>query len=283
MSWVHVARKDFADALRSKLLWVLSALMILVVAGISAIPQLLYIPGQGPAPGFDDGMSFMFTWMTMMVSIIGLVVGYRAIVGERESGSIRFLLGLPNSRRDVVVGKVLGRATVVAVPTVIGFLVGAVVILALYDGFAVTDYIGLLVFALVIGLVYVSVAVAVSASVNTRAKAVGGVLGIYLIFDLLWWTVPMAIYWLLERELPGSTDLPAWYVLVERLGIWEPLGILSGTLVDIAGVETVSTADRLAGDVPFFLETWFAWVIVIAWVAIPLGIGYYRFNRAVMS
>ncbi len=55
------------------------------------------------------------------------------------------------------------------------------------------------------------------------------------------------------------------------------------SLVDIAGVETVSTADRIDGDVPFYLETWFAWVFVAAWIIVPLGIGYYRFNRAVLS
>lgn len=283
MSWVHVARKDFEDALRSKLIWVLSALMILVVAGVSAIPHLLHTPGEGPPPGFDDALSFAFTWMTLMISIIGLVVGYQAIVKERESGTIRFLLGLPNSRRDVVVGKVLGRTAVVAVPTVVGFLVGAVVIVALYDGFVVTDYVGLLVFSLVMGLVYVSVAVGVSGAVSTHVKAVAGTLGIYVLCDWLWWTVPMAVYWLVERELPGSTDLPTWYVLVERVGLWEPLATISGTLVDIAGVETVSTADRVAGEVPFYLETWFAWVFVVAWIVVPLGIGYYRFDRAALS
>lgn len=81
----------------------------------------------------------------------------------------------------------------------------------------------------------------------------------------------MGIYWILERELPGTTDLPVWYLLVERFGVWEPLGAIASALVDIAG------------DVPFFLETWFAWVFVAAWIIVPFGIGYYRFNRAVLS
>lgn len=279
MSWVHIASKDFEDAIRAKVFVALSALMVLSVAGISAIPHLIHVPDQGPAPGFDEALSFMFTWITLMISIIGLVVGYQAIVKERESGSIRFLLGLPNSRFDVVLGKVLGRTGVVAVATVIGFLVGAIVIGVLYDGFVIADYIGLLVFSIIMGLVYVSVAVGVSAAVSTRAKAVAGALGIYIVFDWLWWVVPMSIYWFFERELPGTTDLPTWYVLIERLGVWEPLGVIANTLVDIAGVETVPVTDRLAGDVPFYLETWFAWVFVAAWILVPLGIGYYRFSR----
>jgi ABC-2 type transport system permease protein len=91
------------------------------------------------------------------------------------------------------------------------------------------------------------------------------------------------MYWLLEGELPGTTDLPTWYLFVERLGVWEPLGVISGSLIDIAGVETIAVSDRLAGEVPFYLETWFAWVFVVAWIIIPLGIGYYRFNRTVLS
>ncbi|WP_247000521.1 ABC transporter permease subunit [Halosolutus gelatinilyticus] len=283
MSWAHIARKDFEDAVRSKVFWALSALTVLIVAGISAIPNLIHVPGQGPAPGFDDAMSFMFTWIVLMASIIGLVVGYQSIVKERESGSIRFLLGLPNTRFDVVAGKVVGRTAVVTVSTVIGFLVGAVVIVALYDGFDAADYVGLLALTIITGLVYVSVAVGVSASVSTRSKAVAGVLGIYIVFDWLWTLVPMAIYRLLEGEFPGATGLPTWYVLVERFGIWEPIGAISWTLVDIGGVEPVPTADRLAGDVPFYLETWFAWVFVVAWIVLPLGIGYYRFSRAKLS
>ncbi|MCU4973968.1 ABC transporter permease [Halobacteria archaeon AArc-m2/3/4] len=284
MRWAHVARKDFADASRAKMLWVLTALMIVAVVGISAIPKLLYIPGEGgPAPDFEVAISYLFTTMTVMVSIIGLVVGYQAIVKERETGSIRFLLGLPFTRLDVLLGKAVGRAAVVAVPTVVGFAIGGAVIFVLYDGFVLTTYLGLLAFSILMGLVYVTLAVGVSASVSTRAKAVTGVLGIYVLFDLLWWAVPMAIYWLLERELPGTHDLPTWYVFVERLGVWNPLEVISGTMVDIAGVETISTADRIAGEVPFYLETWFAWVFIAAWIVVPLAIGYYRFKRAVIS
>lgn len=284
MSWVHVARKDFEDASRSMTLWALTALLILLVAGLSAVPYLLATDAQ--APGFEDALAFLFTPIGFLVPIIGLVVGYQAIVGERESGSIRFLLGLPNSRRDVLVGKLLGRTGVVAVATVIGFLVGAVVIAALYDGFAVADYLGLAAFSLVVGLVYVAIAVGVSASVTSRAKAVAGVLGIFVVFDVLWQFVPMSIYWLLEGELPNLFEnVPAWYVFVERLSPGESLSAIALTLVEFAGAGDLdlTAAGRVGGELPFYLENWFAWLIVLAWIAVPLAIGYYRFERAILS
>ena len=285
MSWAHVARKDFSDAARSKLLWALTALLVLLVGGLSAIPHLLH--EDGSAPGFVEAMGFLFQPIGFLVPVIGLIVGYRAIVGERESGSIRFLLGLPNTRRDVVVGKVVGRAAVVAVPTVIGFVVGGVVILALYSGFDIADYLGLLVFSLLMGLVYVSIAVGVSASVASRAKAVAGVLGIFVIFNFLWQFVPMGLYWLVEGNLPDiyGGNLPAWFLFVERLSPGQALTAIALSLVDFVGAEDLdlTAAGRVAGDVPFYLENWFAWVIVAAWIVVPLTIGYARFRRAVIS
>lgn len=284
-NWIAIARKDFADAARAKILWTLTALLILLVAGVSAIPYLLH--SDGPAPEFADAVSFLFTPIGTLVPIIGLIVGYQAIVKERESGSIRFLLGLPFTRLEVLLGKVAGRAGVVALPTVIGFLVGSVVIAALYDGFVVADYLGLLAFSLIMGIVYVAIAVGVSASVNSRAKAVAGVLGIFVVFDFLWSFVPMAIYWFFEREVPLFTGepVPAWYLLVERLSPGQALAVIAYDLIDFVGPEDVdiTTAGRIAGDVPFYLETWAAWVIVLAWIVVPLVIGYYRFKRAIIS
>jgi ABC-2 type transport system permease protein len=283
MSWVHIAKKDFADAGRSMMLWALTGLLILAVAGISAIPYLL--ASDGATPAFEEAVQFLFSPIGLLIPIIGLVVGYQAIVSERESGSIRFLLGLPNTRRDVIVGKVVGRTGVVAIPTVIGFLVGAAVIVALYDGFAVVDYLGLLAFSLVMGLVYVAIAVGISASVSSRAKALVGVLGFFVLFDFLWEFVAMGIYWALEGSLPGFDGLPAWYLFIVRLSPGQSLSAISLTLIDFIGADDIdlTAAGRVAGEVPFYLESWFAWIIVALWIVVPLGIGYVRFKNAVLS
>lgn len=282
MSWIHVASKDFADASRSMMLWALTVLLVLLVAGVSAIPYLL---ADGTTPPFEEALSFLFTPIALLVPIIGLVVGYQAIVSERESGSIRFLLGLPNTRRDVVLGKVIGRAGVVAVPTLIGFLVGAVVIGALYDGFIVADYLGLLVFSLIMGLVYVSVAVGISASVSSRAKALAGVLGFFVLFDFLWEFVTMAIYWVIEGSLPGFDGLPAWYLFILRLSPGQALSAIALTLIEIVGAGDLdlTAAGRVAGEVPFYLENWFAWIIVVLWIIVPVSLGYLRFKNAILS
>lgn len=283
MSWVHIAKKDFADASRSLMLWALTGLLLLLVAGVSSIPYLLAEGGM--TPPFEEAASFLLTPIGLLIPIIGLVVGYQAIVSERESGSIRFLLGLPNTRLDVVAGKVIGRTGVVAIPTIIGFAVGAVVIAVLYEGFLILDYLGLFAFSLIMGLLYVAIAVGVSASVNSRGKALAGVLGIFVVFDFLWEFVPMAIYWVLEGTLPGFDGLPAWYLFILRLSPGQSLNAIALTLIDFVGVGDLdlTAAGRVAGEVPFYLENWFAWIIIALWIIVPLSIGYVRFKNAVLS
>ncbi|MFP9060284.1 ABC transporter permease [Natrialbaceae archaeon A-chndr2] len=282
MTWLHVARKDFQDAGRSRLLWVLTGLLVLLIAGLSAIPYVLASDGR---PAFESGLLFLYSPIGFLIPIVGLIVGYRAIVGERESGTIRFLLGLPNTRRDVMLGKLVGRTAVVAVPTVIGFAVGGVVLALLYEGFAAGAYLGLFAFTVVMGLVYVAIALGISASVDSRAKALAVVATLYVVVDIAWSFVPMSIYWALERSFPGFENLPAWYLFLERLSPGQALSAISLTLVDFVGAEDidVTAAGRVAGEAPFYLENWFAWVIVLGWILVPLGVGYLRFRDATLN
>lgn len=284
MSWNHIARKDFADAGRSLTLWIVTGLLILLVAGMTAIPSLLGVEEEP----FGQALYFLFSAVALVIPIVGLLLGYNAVVGERESGSIRFLLGLPNTRRDVVVGKLLGRTAVVVVASVVAFVVGAGVIAWLYDGFVTSDYLALFAFTVVMGLVYLSIAIGVSASVSSRGRAIAGVLGIFVLFDIAWQSVPMGIYYLLEGSWPalyGEGSLPAWFVLVERLSPGQALSAVAIEIVDVIDAAEIdlTAAGRVAGEVPFYLETWFAGVIVVGWIALPIAVGYARFSRAVLN
>lgn len=282
MTWVHIARKDFADASRSLVLWVLTALLILLVGGLSAVPYLL----DSSAATFEDALGFLFSPIALLLPIMGLIVGYQAIVGERESGSIRFLIGLPNSRRDVMIGKLVGRTGVIAIPTTIGFAIGGLIVFALYDRFVIADFLGLFVFSILMGMVYVAIAVGISGCVTSRAKAIAAVASVYIFVDIIWDFVPMAVYWVTEGSLPSfAGPFPAWFVFIERLSPSQALTAISVNLVDFVGAEdmAITAADRVQGDLPFYLADWVAWLIVIAWIAVPMAIGYYRFNHAQIS
>jgi ABC-2 type transport system permease protein len=58
--------------------------------------------------------------MAAQEPIVGVVVGYNAVSGGRESGSLKLLLSLPHSRADVVFGKVVGRGAALSLAVFAG-------------------------------------------------------------------------------------------------------------------------------------------------------------------
>lgn len=130
MSVRTVAAKDFLDARRAKIVWLVGSHYALLIA-------LFFLQARF---GGADGPSSLLTvpWNVVFVGAvfvpaIALVAAYLAIAGERESGSIKYLLSTPVSRRDVVVGKYVSRARIVAASLAFGFAVAAGLAAAWFD------------------------------------------------------------------------------------------------------------------------------------------------------
>ena len=187
MSWEAVARKDFRDAVRSRWLWVLSALSILLFAG-AAIGRL-YVGGgsQQEAAAILRGFLFYLKQGTaIIIPLTALVIAYGSITRERESGTIKLLLSLPHSRDDVVLGKFLGRSGVVGLPVLIGFFVALLALLPAASGVDVLVYVEFALLTALLGVVFVGIAVGVSAAANTNQQALVGAGGLFGMFWFLW-------------------------------------------------------------------------------------------------
>ena len=265
--WTHVARKDFADAIRSKTLWALSIVMIaFALLGMYA-PHALESD-----PSVEDAVALLNTPMLILVPILGLIVGYMAIVGERDTGSIKFLLGLPILRWEVLVGKFVGRSLVLAVPILLAFSIAVPLVVVLYGEFPVTDYLQFVAVAVLTAVVFVAIAVGVSASVSSRGKAMAGVIGVFVLFEYLWGLVPTAIYYVVNGELPGA-ELPGWYEFILQASP----GFAVSRFVDVL------SGDGISSDLPVYLQEWVSGVFVALWIVVPLAVGYVRFKRASIS
>ncbi|GAB7012177.1 ABC transporter permease [Halolamina salina] len=187
MSWEAVARKDFRDAVRSRWLWVLSALSILVFAG-AAIGRL-YVGGGPQGGGGGVLRTFLFflkQGTAIIIPLTALVVAYGSITRERESGTIKLLLSLPHSRDDVVLGKFFGRSAVVSLPVLIGFFVALLALLPAASGLDILVYVEFALLTALLGVVFVGIAVGVSAAANTNQQALVGAGGLFATFWFLW-------------------------------------------------------------------------------------------------
>lgn len=288
MSWTAVAEKDFRDAIRSRLLIALTVLFALFSVGlayfVSQIDQ--QIQAQQQIVGEVTTLVLISNFagpVSIFIPIVAIAASYRAIAGERQSGSLKLLLSLPNDRLDVVAGKFAGRAGVVTVALLIGFAIGLVATALLTSTFSVLDYLIFVLVSLLLGFVYVSISVGVSAFTTSTSRAAYGSFGIFLVFQFLWQVVVLAFMYVANGlELPaGREDLPEWvFNASELLLLVNPAeGYRQGVRWVMRRVNDSAETQQPA-DVPFYAEDWFGFVFLALWIVVPLTIGYLRFKSS---
>jgi len=208
MTWQAVARKDFRDAVRSRWLWALSAIFVGLFAGAAYFVGS-NLPADPQQPITTD--AFLQTLgqlvITLLIPLVAIVVSYSAIVGERESGSLKLLLSLPHSRADALVGKAVGRSAVVALPILLG-LVLAFAVLGVYGlGLEVLNFVAFTILTMLLGVVFVSISIGVSAAASTNRRAMLGTVGLYFVFTLFWGQVRRVLLQDLRGDLVGRVPL----------------------------------------------------------------------------
>jgi ABC-2 type transport system permease protein len=210
-----------------------------------------------------------------MIPLIGLALAYDTVAGERESGTIRLLMGLPNSRAAVVFGKFVGRTGVIAVSVLVGYAVAGAVALVTYDSFDVVVFGLYTLLTILYGAVYIGLATGFSAAVESRQRALVGAGGLYALFllgwDVLLLVLQLAIY---GQDIPEA-GLPDWFKFI---------GLLNPSTAFMHAARAVIPEYAEITFYPqgsaFYLENWVGFVILGLWAAVPLVLGYVRFERA---
>jgi ABC-2 type transport system permease protein len=277
MSWQAVAQKDFRDAIRSRLMIAVAVLFVAFTGGGVAL---------GSAFGFDSGavvfliLNVFLRGSSIFIPLVAIGIAYRAIAGERDSGSLKILLSLPNSRLDVVAGKFLGRSAVVGVAIVIGFIAMLLATAITFDGDIPADVILMFMLAsLLLGIVFVSLAVGVSASSDSTFMAAISGFGLFVIFRFAWGGIVLLLRYAANGfELPSIGSAPPEWAQV--LNVVNPMqGWRQATEWLLRRVSEQQQTQQTAVDA-FYLEPWFGFVVLLLWIVVPLAIGYYRFESA---
>lgn len=275
--WIHVARKDLEDAARSKLLLGVVGVLIAISAALSTVPYLI---GETGEAGAETAAAWLQTPVGIFLPILGAMIGYMAIINERESGSIRVLLGLPLRRVDVVVGKTIGRSIVLVGAIVVAGVVGVLLSLVLYGAVNGQQYAAFGIVATILALVYVAFAIAVSASVSSRGKAMAAIAGVLLLFVYAWQVVVLGIMRIIEGSWFPEDGFPDYFFFLLSLDPGVAANRVAGIFFSDAIGDPFGDVASLGGDLPWYLDQWVAIPILVLWIVVPLAIGYYRFNNA---
>ncbi len=287
-----VAKKDFQDAVRSWLFWGLSVFFFMLMAALAG-----FLSWANP----DDFTTLDFIGTIsqvtkLVIPLIALVLGWKSIAGERESGSIKVLLSLPHSRKDVLLGKLIGRTAVLSLSLVIGFLIAMVAVAFAVSEFSLPAYIGFLAMTLLYALAYMSIAVSLSSLTRSTTMAGAAMFGVFVLFYLVWNSIQTVLRLLMNRGYfdgvaytvsgPGgrqfeATRLPDWALFIDMI---DPGNAYQNTITIFSALssEEIGTSFNEAAfpdGLPFFLQDWFSFVILLFWIVVPIAIALYRFDR----
>ncbi|HSN41086.1 MAG TPA: ABC transporter permease subunit, partial [Burkholderiales bacterium] len=155
-----IAAKEFRDRIRNR--WVLAVAIALTgfalaIAYFGAAQQ-----GSVGLRGIDVTIASLVSLVIYLVPLIALILGYDAIVGEREKGSLALLLSMPITRAELLLGKFTGLAAALAASTLLGFGLVGVLLGYRLGGSALLHYALFMGSSVLLGLAFLSMASLVS-------------------------------------------------------------------------------------------------------------------------
>lgn len=270
MTWRTIAAKDVRDAGRSKTVWLLFALLFALVASFTAVH--VYV-GEQSFSAYVDELAGLFG---LVLPLLGLVLGYKSIAHERISGSLFLSLSFPHSRRDLVVGKVVGRTIVLLAPTLVALAVAGVAGIALFGTDGVAFYPWFVLVTALYGTAFVAVAIGLSASTTVDRRLSLGALGAYLLLVTFWDNLHTTTLLVLHRfDTEVVTAMPDWALLFRLVKPSESYYRLVS-----AGFDSDRAARYVADAAPLYVDWWMGLVLLVAWIAVPLAVAARRFRNA---
>lgn len=265
-----LAAAEFRAALRNR--WVAAA--VLLLAGFA-----LVLAALGTAPTGARAVDPLTVTAVSLASLgvyllplLALLLAHDAVVGDVERGTMLLLLVYPVSRRQILAGKFLGHAAVLALATLLGYGAAAAALVATAEvGAAGARLFALLVASsILLGTAFLALGYLVSTLVRERATAIAAA--------MLLWLFAVVVYdlallgWLVADE-PGAWTAPVLRALlvanpVDAYRLLNLTASADGRLVSgLAGL-----AD--AAPPPAVLVA-----ALVAWTAAPLALAAVVFGR----
>lgn len=280
MSWRTVFADDLLQIRRSRLGWGVGIAVFALTGGVGLILGLQEIsrPPDVDPPMFDGVMLGVGAMLAFVLPFIAMLASYSAVIIERESGSIRFLLGLPNSRLDAYVGKYLSRGAVFALATVVGFAVLGVGAFGLLREPTVSGYLLLLGATLLYGLVFLGIGLAASSVLDSETAVTAGIISVYVVFRGGWMILQ---YGALRLTQPRGEALqqpyPEWYYFFGRANPMNAYAKLVDTLFNEGNPIPLITAPRPSVNTVATGDAYAVGALVVWAVVVPV-LGYLRFR-----
>ncbi len=262
-----IAGKEWRDRIRNR--WVVAvalifALFALAIAWFGSAQQ-----GTVGFRGIDVTVASLVSLVIYLVPLIALVLGYDAIVGEKERGSLELLLAMPITRFEILLGKFLGLSAALASASALGFGAGLLALGGQLTARGVHHYLGFAGSAILMGMAFLSLSMLVSVVAPDRIRASGTAIGLWFFFVLIFDLLLLGVLVWSEGKL-GSGVFGILLML-------NPADVFR--LLNIFGSEQVQSMYGLATVMPDTLTNPAVLVgVMLGWIIAPFIVAHWRFK-----
>lgn len=221
--------------------------------------------------GFGRTGASLVNLVMLIVPLMGLTVGAMSLVGERERGSLLYLMAQPITQLEVLLGKYFGAALALMAALTMGFGLSGLVIGWQGGIKGAGTYLLLVVFSYFLALVSLSLGFLISSAVKKSSTAIGIAL-------FLW----LALVFFGDLGLMGTA-----IVLKMKVGELFSVAMLNPlqTFKMAAVLNIRNSLEALGPAGTYALRTYGERLLPLlvavlgGWIALPLGLTYVIFKK----
>jgi Cu-processing system permease protein len=262
-----LAAKEFRDRLRNR--WVLAVALVFTVFSLLITYFGSAAQGQIGPRSIELTIASLVSLVIYLIPMIALLLGFDAVVGERERGSLDLLLSLPITRLELLLGKFLGLAAALALSTVAGFALVAVLLYQRFDTAGLYHYLGFVLSSVLLGLSFLSLAVLLSVLARDRAQASGLAIALWFLLVLVFDLALLGALVASGGRFGGEAF--AYLLLLNPADVFRVLNVFS--------LDDVRRLYGLASIVPPSLgNPWLMGTAMAGWIVAPLMLASWRFR-----
>jgi Cu-processing system permease protein len=267
-----VAKKEFRDGLRNRWVAGISIVLALFAMGISYF---------GTAASGSVGFSSLSTTVVslsslaiFLIPLIALILSYDTIVGEEEQGTLILLLTYPLQRSQLMAGKFIGHASIMALSTLIGFG-SAGLLIAMFSPMAsfeelLTSYSVFIVSSILLGWVFVSMAYFISVLSSEKSRATGVALIVWFVFVFVFDLLLLSILVVTEGSVGDQAF--SYLLLLNPTDIFRLINLSSFEATQVqSGLSSIADQGLIQPVVLF--------ISLLIWLVVPYVLAVWKFNR----
>ncbi len=270
-AFLMILRKEFKDSIKSKWLIAFAVTFFFLALGV---PYLL-LGGGGFLPSDYPGMvvGTLVNLAVPLVPLVSLAMSSTTIAGERETGTIEYLLSQPATKLEVFGAKYVGLVISLTLAMLIGYGAAELLVYSSNPVFIV-QFLFALGYSAMLSASAVALGFIVTVSVKGRAAAIGTGLFIWFIIVVIYDVGFLGVI----AVILDLSDFLVPLVVANPVETTRMLAFMHMADSPLRG-ELGPQASFLIREYGTIVVTQMLTLVLVTWIVVPLVIAYAIFRR----